>query len=275
MQQLSSLRPRLPSAAGLRRNSTAIKQQPLPRLALSSRLRAAAAAEGNESVAAEEVDLEDQVELFMKRQAELESGAAFARTRDPDQVIGGDVVSEDDAKAYCREIISFLRTLKATRDMTINEAKLVVAIEDPRARERRQLGIEDERGVSRDEMAAALDEVAAGRVPTDRLALKCLYEDMAGWPYLSLESEAPAATAAAAAAGAANREGYASLAQGNDDSVVKPYMLGQDARAGEKPQTLADLLPDWVGYGALYGVSAIPVMLVIGTVLILFYNSLR
>lgn len=47
-----------------------------------------------------------------------------------------------EAKAYCREIISFLRTLKANRNMDPNEAKLVVAIEDPAAREKRKLGIE-------------------------------------------------------------------------------------------------------------------------------------
>lgn len=40
------------------------------------------------------------------------------------------------------------------------------------------LHLQDERGVSRDEMAAALLEVAEGRVPKDRLALKCLLEDM-------------------------------------------------------------------------------------------------
>lgn len=32
--------------------------------------------------------------------------------------------------------------------------------------------------MSRDEMAAALLEVAEGRIPKDRLALKCLLEDM-------------------------------------------------------------------------------------------------
>jgi hypothetical protein len=32
--------------------------------------------------------------------------------------------------------------------------------------------MEDERGVSRDEMAAALLDVAEGRVPKDRIALK-------------------------------------------------------------------------------------------------------
>jgi hypothetical protein len=46
--------------------------------------------------------------------------------------------------------------------------------------------LQDERGVSRDEMAAALLEVAEGRVPKDRLALKCLLEDMqvGGWCFL-------------------------------------------------------------------------------------------
>jgi hypothetical protein len=42
----------------------------------------------------------------------IKNTAAFARTRDPTQVIGGDLVSEDDALRYCREIVTFLRTLK-------------------------------------------------------------------------------------------------------------------------------------------------------------------
>jgi hypothetical protein len=54
---------------------------------------------------------------------------------------------------------------------------------------------QDERGVSRDEMAAALLEVAEGRVPKDRLALKCLLEDMASWPFLDAEEQQQAADA--------------------------------------------------------------------------------
>lgn len=46
------------------------------------------------------------------------------------------------AKAYCREVVRILRTLKARRDMSVNEARLIVSIEDPRTREQRQLGIE-------------------------------------------------------------------------------------------------------------------------------------
>ncbi len=47
-----------------------------------------------------------------------------------------------DAKMYCREILDILKTLKRTRDMSVNEARLIIAIEDPRARERRSVGIE-------------------------------------------------------------------------------------------------------------------------------------
>jgi hypothetical protein len=54
---------------------------------------------------------------------------------------------------------------------------------------------QDERGVSRDEMAAALLEVAEGRVPKDRLALKCLLEDMSSWPFLDAEEQQQAADA--------------------------------------------------------------------------------
>lgn len=59
------------------------------------------------------------------------------------------------------------------------------------------------------------------------------------------------------------------------NTVAKPYMLGKEARKGDKPENLADMLPDWVGYAGLYGISGIPVFLAVGAVLVLFYNSLK
>ncbi|GIL56175.1 hypothetical protein Vafri_11582 [Volvox africanus] len=234
----------------------------------------------------EEVDLEAQVELFMRRQAEIESGAAFVRTKGVDTVIGGEVVSDELAQKYCGEIFEVLKTLKRTRDMSFNEVKLIVSIEDPRARERRAADIEDERGVSRDEMSAALVDIGEGRIPNDRIALKCLYDEMLNWPFLEVGGEKPESSqgrpAVAAAAGEASpaaastkpsASDYAALMGG--DTVVKPYVMGDELRKGEKPQSMTDMLPGWVGYGVLYGVSAIPVMLVVGTILILFYNSLK
>ena len=31
------------------------------------------------------------------------------------------------------------------------------------------------------------------------------------------------------------------------DTVVKPYIMGQDMRKGEKPQDMVDMMPSWVG----------------------------
>lgn len=49
--------------------------------------------------------------------------------------------------------------------------------------------------------------------------------------------------------------------------------IGRDPR--EAPSGLADMLPDWVGYGTLYLVSIAPVLIAISVVAILFFNSLR
>lgn len=53
---------------------------------------------------------------------------------------------------------------------------------------------------------------------------------------------------------------------------VRPPM-GRDP--SEAPRDLADRLPDWVGYGALYLVSIAPVLIAIGAITVLFLNSLR
>lgn len=56
------------------------------------------------------------------------------------------------------------------------------------------------------------------------------------------------------------------------EAIAQPP-IGRDP--SEKPQSPADLLPDWVGYGALYAVSALPVVIAGTVILILFLNSLR
>lgn len=49
--------------------------------------------------------------------------------------------------------------------------------------------------------------------------------------------------------------------------------MGRDPT--EAKEGLADMLPDWVGYGVLYGVSVIPLLIAGGAVFILFINSLQ
>ena len=58
---------------------------------------------------------------------------------------------------------------------------------------------QDSSGVSRDEMAAALLEVAEGRVPTDRIALRELFREMSAWPFL--DKDAPTGDTGAAVGG--------------------------------------------------------------------------
>lgn len=58
-----------------------------------------------------------------------------------------------------------------------------------------------------------------------------------------------------------------------EDEAARPRPMQRDK--SELPQGIADLLPDWVGYGFLYGLSGIPVFLVIAVVTLFFFSSLR
>ena len=49
--------------------------------------------------------------------------------------------------------------------------------------------LQDEGGASRDEIAAALVEVAEGRVPKDRIALRELYREIMDWPFVEATPE--------------------------------------------------------------------------------------
>jgi hypothetical protein len=49
--------------------------------------------------------------------------------------------------------------------------------------------------------------------------------------------------------------------------------VGRDPN--EKPQSLEDMLPEWVGWGALYLLSSAPVIIGVSVVVVLFLNSLR
>ena len=176
--------------------------------------------------------------------------------------------------------------------MTVNEIRLTLAIESPLVREQRELlGVErGSGGVSRDDVAAALAAVASGRVPRDRLALKELHREMGEWPFLkdagggkassssdgmsgsSLARRARYEEASASASAASGGEGN-SPSGGWRQGQARPRLLGRDPT--EEPQSLADRLPEWMGYGALYAISAIPVLIAGSVIAILFFNSLK
>ena len=180
--------------------------------------------------------------------------------------------------------------------MTVNEIRLTLAIESPLVREQRELlGVErGSGGVSRDDVAAALAAVAAGRVPRDRLALKELHCEMGEWPFLKDAGGGASSSSASgggggmsgsslarraryeeASAAGAGGEGGASPSGGGGwrRGQARPRLLGRDP--SEEPQSLADRLPEWMGYGALYAISAIPVLIAGSVIAILFFNSLK
>lgn len=91
---------------------------------------------------------------------------------------------------YVSQIKRVLELLRKNRDMLFGEVKLTIMIEDPRDVERRRmLGIDDDNAPSRDDMAAALEEINEGRIPKNRLVLKMLAEELTSWP--NLENVAP------------------------------------------------------------------------------------
>ncbi|XWS55418.1 hypothetical protein CRYUN_Cryun10bG0172400 [Craigia yunnanensis] len=96
---------------------------------------------------------------------------------------------EEEDLQCVRQIQRVLELLRKNRDMLFSEIKLTVMIEDPREVERRRLlGIEDPDGPTRDDLVDALEQVNEGKIPTNRVALRMLAEEMINWPNLEVEA---------------------------------------------------------------------------------------
>ncbi|CAM8933005.1 unnamed protein product [Rhodiola kirilowii] len=170
---------------------------------------------------------------------------------------------------YVQQIQRVLAMLKKNRDMFFSEVKLTIAIEDAREVERRRLlGIDDSEGPSREELAAALEEVNEGKVPRDRVALRMLAEEMTQWPNLEVEPKKSKP----------RKSLYAKATDTGVDPAVAAKRLNIDWDAAAEIEDDGDDssdIPSAVGYGALYLVTAFPVIIGVSVVLILFYNSLQ
>jgi hypothetical protein len=141
----------------------------------------------------DEDDVDKKVAAFLRAQDATERGL---EDRENGVVLGADEVDDETAKELCRDVTRILRLLKANRDMDSNEAKLIIQVEDPRNEDARKMGVEVSSGVSRDELAIALDDVCEGRIPKDRIALRVLKTEMARWPFLEQDAAATAAEVA-------------------------------------------------------------------------------
>ncbi|XP_058095963.1 ycf3-interacting protein 1, chloroplastic [Magnolia sinica] len=175
-----------------------------------------------------------------------------------------------DDEELVRRIQRVLELLRKNRDMLFSEVKLTMMIEDPREAERKRLlGIENSSDVTRDDLVAALEDVNEGRIPENRVALQMLAEEMINWPNLEV----------AATKSKPSKSLYAKAT----DTGVKPEVAARrlnidwDSAAEIEDSDESDEvdLPPAVGYGALYLVTALPGIIGISVVLILFYNSLQ
>ncbi|KAH1053271.1 hypothetical protein GLYMA_08G267700v4 [Glycine max] len=171
---------------------------------------------------------------------------------------------------YVAQIKRVLELLRKNRDMIFGEVKLTIMIEDAREVERRRLlGIEDLDGPTREDLVDALDEINEGKIPKDRAALQMLAEELASWP--NLEDALPKKKPSKSLYAKATDTGI------DPELAAKKLNIDWDSAAEIEEQNADDEteVPPVVGYGALYLVSAFPIIIGISVVLILFYNSLQ
>jgi hypothetical protein len=155
----------------------------------------------------------------------------------------------------------------------VAQVRLVLMIEDPRAARRRQeYGIEVESGVSRDDLVAALTDVQAGRVPQDELALAQLVTELQAWPYLEGDEVLRAAAGEPSSYAAVTNTGLSEAARRAQAARARSA-ADEEEVAPEKD--LSDFLPKWVGFSAVYLVSAIPVFITLAVLALLFVTSLK
>lgn len=193
---------------------------------------------------------------------------------DDDDVVDDDEEEEEPTPQDLEnvaEIKRVLELLKRNRDMLFGEVKLTIMIEDPRDVERKRLlGIEDLDAPTREDLVAALEEVNEGKIPKDKAVLQMLAEEMTAWPNLEAELSPKKKP---------KKSLYAKTTDTGIDPQVAAKRLNIDwDSAAEIEEAKTDdetEVPSVLGYGALYLVSAFPVIIGISVVLILFYNSLQ
>ncbi|OIT33126.1 PREDICTED: ycf3-interacting protein 1, chloroplastic [Nicotiana attenuata] len=206
--------------------------------------------------------------LFVNKE---EDSATYTVTEEEDDDDDDDADPDPQSLEYVSQIKRVLELLKRNRDMLFGEVKLTIMIEDPRDVERRRLlGIDDENAPTRDDLAAALEEINEGKVPKDFAALQMLAEEMNSWPNLEVEATKQ------------NKPGRSLYAKATDTGIdpkeaAKRLKIDWDSAAeiDESAESDEPDVPPALGYGALYLVSAFPIIIGISVVLILFYNSLQ
>lgn len=161
------------------------------------------------------------------------------------------------------EIKDWLKLLYVKREMSFNEVKLTIGIEDPRLTENRErYGIEDESGVSADEKVETLEMIERGETPTDARAVATVLDEFRNWPGLDKDVDQSGVDA-----GPSRYEEIAMRSAGIKTANPRRIRAKEEAEE-EKEGTIFGFLP-------LYLVSAVPIFITIFAVGIMFVNSLQ
>ena len=183
---------------------------------------------------------------------------------------GTTVTDEDQERLQLmsQEIKDWLKLLYVKREMSFNEVKLIIGIEDPRLADRRErFGIEDESGCSAEEKIQVLEDVDEGRVPTDIVACEFVLNELREWPGLDSDIELPERRET----GPSRYEEIAMDAAGIKGRTRNPKrMLDDYLEEDDKPEE-----KNLLGFLPLYAVSSAPIFITIFALGIMFVNSLQ
>ena len=183
---------------------------------------------------------------------------------------GTSITDEDQERLQLmsQEIKDWLKLLYVKREMSFNEVKLIIGIEDPRLADRRErYGIEDESGCSAEEKIQVLQDVDEGRVPTDIVACEFVLNELREGPGLDSDTEVPAKRET----GPSRYEEIAMDAAGIKGRTRNPKrMLDNYLEEGEQPEE-----KNLFGFLPLYAVSSAPIFITIFALGIMFVNSLQ
>ena len=128
---------------------------------------------------------------------------------------------------------------------------------------------------TRAELVEALEEVAEGRMPRDRVALRELADELSNWPGFSeMAAKLSESTSGGQAEGETLRKLDAEVAE---RPAVAPPIMGskyQEAE-GDLEKSPINSLKEFFGISTLYILSAIPVFIAVTAIAVLFANSLR
>lgn len=171
---------------------------------------------------------------------------------------------EDSEEAETLRKVKFVQDsmekLRVGRDMEAEEVRLIIGMEDPDAKLKREvLGIEDDSAVSREDLSLALKQILDGYIPGDDLSLCKLVEEFENWPGLGDVIDE--------ASQGRSKSTYAQIT----DTGVEVDLTDSDT-GGDVVDAPAGSIMGWI---ALYGVSAVPIFIGLTVLTIAFVTSLK